>query len=163
MYPAYVSFKNPIFWEAEGEVLVREGQLKCGCKTLTTFKQIPLPEISLEQRIAIAINCSLTHPQSEEYRLWAKKWLSGEDRTEAAAAGHVARAFAAIGAYDGLVHRSASRCAAAAARAFASRAETAGAMSSADAVTYAYAINIANNISNFDLVEIIEKVMMNYA
>jgi len=34
---------------------------------------------------------------------------------------------------------------------------------SADAVTYAYAINIANNISNFDLVEIIEKVMMNYA
>ena len=140
MYPVHVDFKTPILWEAEGEVLVREGQLKCGCKTLTTLKKIPLPEISTKQRIEIAILCSLTLPQSEGYRVWAERWLSGEDRSEAAA----------CAAY--------SDAADAASRA-ASRAASYSAFGAAYSAAYAAADAAAADAASFDLVSIIEKVV----
>jgi hypothetical protein len=79
--PAHADFSWPKLWEAEGEIVAREGQLKVGCKSLTTIKEIPLPEITDEQKIKFAIYCALEVYQEEKFVSWANKWLSGEDRT----------------------------------------------------------------------------------
>jgi hypothetical protein len=43
--PIHAYFKNPRMWEAEGKIDIRDGQLKVGCKTLKTIKEIPLPKV----------------------------------------------------------------------------------------------------------------------
>ena len=53
---------------------------RCAAKSVTTGKEIPIPEITIEQRVEIAIRCALkVHPEPE-FVAWANKWLSGEDR-----------------------------------------------------------------------------------
>ena len=59
MNPAHANFPNPQLWEAQGIILLDDDGLKCGVKTLTTIKQIPLPQITTEQRIHFAILCAL--------------------------------------------------------------------------------------------------------
>ena len=86
MIPIHARFKNPRLWEAEGEVGLRDGQLKCGCKTLTTIREIPLPEITTEMRVRFAILCAKEVCGADlPWNAWADKWLSGGDRTQAAA------------------------------------------------------------------------------
>ena len=103
MNPIHAHFKNPRLWEAEGEIAIRDGQLKCGCKALTTIREIPLPAITAEMRVRFAILCAreaLTAADAacKAWNAWADKWLSGEDRSAAAAA--KADAAAAKAAYD---------------------------------------------------------------
>ena len=83
--PIHGDFENPRLWEAEGEVGLRDGQLKCGCKTLTTVREIPLPKITTEMRVRFAILCAKEVCACLAWNAWADKWLSGEDRTQAAA------------------------------------------------------------------------------
>lgn len=85
MNPIHADFENPRLWEAEGEVSIRDGQLKCGCQTLTTIREIPLPEITTEMRVRFAILCAKEVCTCILWNAWADKWLSGEDRTQAAA------------------------------------------------------------------------------
>ena len=93
--PIHADFKKPRLWEAEGEVVLRDGQLKCGCRTLTTVREIPLPEITTEMRVRFAILCAKEVCASyRAWNAWADKWLSGEDRTQAAA--KAAKAAAAV-------------------------------------------------------------------
>ena len=54
---------------------------KCAAKSVTTGKEIPLPKITPEQRIEIAIRCTLKVYHDPEFVKWANKWLSGEDRS----------------------------------------------------------------------------------
>lgn len=95
--PIHADFKSPRLWEAEGEVGLRDGQLKCGCKTLTTIREIPLPEITTEMRVRFAILCAKDVCACSAWNAWADKWLSGKDRSAAAAA---RAAMAAMAAYD---------------------------------------------------------------
>jgi hypothetical protein len=81
MMPVHVCFDRPKLWEAEGDVVARDGQLKVGVKSLTTIKEIPLPKITDEQKIRIAIFCVLEGSTDDIFIQWANKWLSGEDRT----------------------------------------------------------------------------------
>ena len=91
--PLIAVFMNPIhrksaaslLWEAEGEVVVRAGQTQCGVKTLTTLREIPMLEITLEQRVRFAILCALEVYKEEAFACWAQKWLSDEDRSAEAA------------------------------------------------------------------------------
>jgi hypothetical protein len=95
MNPIHANFKNPRLWEAEGEVGLRDGQLKCGCKTLTTIREIPLPAITTEMRVRFAILCAKEVCAADiAWNAWADKWLSGEDRTQAAAEAAQATAWA---------------------------------------------------------------------
>ena len=55
MNPVHADIEAPLCWEVEGDVVLREGQLKCGLKTCTTVKRTPLPVITTEQRVEIAI------------------------------------------------------------------------------------------------------------
>ena len=84
--PAQADFKNPRLWEAEGEIVKQEGQLKCGCRSLTTVMEMPLPVITTEQRVEIAIRCTKLVCKGAAWNRWADDWLSGRDRSAAASA-----------------------------------------------------------------------------
>ena len=83
--PIHANFPNPRLWEAEGEIGLRDGQLKCGCKTLTTVREIPLPAVTTEMRVRFGILCAKEVCAYPAWSTWADRWLSGEDRTQAAA------------------------------------------------------------------------------
>ena len=80
----HANLDSPQLWEAEGDVIVSDG-LKVGCKALTTVKQIPIPELSVEQKIRFAILCAKVICSDSAWNEWADNWLSGKDRTKAAA------------------------------------------------------------------------------
>ena len=79
-------------WEAEGDVAVREGPLKCGVRELTTRREIPLPALTTEQRVEVAIRCALTVCRAPSWVAWAEAWLSGSARSAAEAAWEAATA-----------------------------------------------------------------------
>ena len=79
--PIHANFSHSRLWEATGEIGKRDGQIKCGCRKLTTIREIPLPAVTTEMRIRFALLCSLETPTSPEYRQWAHDWLSNKDRS----------------------------------------------------------------------------------
>jgi len=93
--PIHAKFQTPRLWEAEGEIAIRDGQFKCGCKTLTTVREIPLPAVTTEMRVRFAILCAKEVCADLPWNAWADKWLSGEDRSEAAAGAAAGAAWAA--------------------------------------------------------------------
>jgi hypothetical protein len=83
LHPIHVNMKNPKLWEvsAKGGHLNDKG-LKGGCNKMRLDKEIPLPKITLEQRIAFAILCALFGGNPNKgWKAWAKNWLSGADRS----------------------------------------------------------------------------------
>ena len=116
--PYLAIFHNPIggnykymqIWEAKGKVVADDG-MKVGCKSLTTLKQIPVPKLTTEQRIEIAIRCAVEVYKDKKFIGWANKWLDSTDRTQTAAAAAADAARAA--------HAAAYAAAAAAADAYA--------------------------------------------
>jgi hypothetical protein len=93
--PIHANFENPNLWECEtyGEEI--HEPVKSGCKTLTTIKQIPLPEVTLTQKIAFAILCAKEIYKDENWNKWADGWLNGKDRSSTAAYAAYATAYAA--------------------------------------------------------------------
>lgn len=83
--PIHANFPNPRLWEAEGEIAIRDGKIKCGCKTLTTISEIQLPAITTEMRVRFGILSAKEVCAFLSWNAWADMWLSGEDRTQAAA------------------------------------------------------------------------------
>ena len=83
--PIHGNFKNPRAWEFKGKVRASDYGLKLGVKRGTTIREVPVPEITTVQRAAFGILCSLEVPQSKAYKKWAQDWLSGKDRSAAAA------------------------------------------------------------------------------
>jgi hypothetical protein len=84
--PIHACIDDPRLWEAEGEIALRDGQIQCGCVRLTTLREIPLPEVTLTQRVAFGILCArevytLEIYHNRAWTAWAEKWLSGEDRS----------------------------------------------------------------------------------
>ena len=59
--------------------------LKSGYTSMTLVEELPVPEITTEQRVRFAIMCSLKVYHDPGYVAWAENWLSGKDRSEAAA------------------------------------------------------------------------------
>lgn len=83
--PIHADLKDLRLWEGEGEVEARDGQMKVGVKTLAITAELPVPAISTEQRVRFGIYCAWLGG-SAEWRTWARGWLSGTDRSKAAAA-----------------------------------------------------------------------------
>ncbi len=96
--PLHADIKNPHLWEAKGKSVIHDG-LKGGCKSLTTTKCIPLPEITTNQKVHFAILCALEVYHDAEFERWATQWLKNEDRTRAAAEAAEAAARAAWAAW----------------------------------------------------------------
>ena len=149
--PIHGDFKSPRLWEAEGEVGKEDLGLKVGCKKLTTLKEIPLPEITNNQRIRFAILCALEVYLDGAFINWANDWLSGVDRSANAANAAAYAANAAVNAAASAAANAAASAAAYAANAAASAASAAAsAANAANAAAYAAAINF---------VEILERAM----
>ena len=77
----HAQISNPLLWEAEAEGEYRDDRgLKGACTKLTTIRQIPLPEISLEERVGFAIRCAKLTNLEEFWVKWADEWISGKNR-----------------------------------------------------------------------------------
>ena len=103
MNPIHADFRKPRLFEAEGKIGLRDGQVKCGCTSLTLIREMPLPEISTAARVRAAIYCAWSVCNDPAWRMWALLWLANEDRSAAAEArapwvGAAARAWAAAAA-----------------------------------------------------------------
>ena len=114
MNPVHARLNEPRLYSCliEGEIK-KDGQLKSGCKKLTTLSRLPLPVITSEQRIEIGIRCAMIVYKEQHWSLWAQKWLSGEDRTKKSAdaaydTAHDAAAYAVIDAAYDAVHAAAN-------------------------------------------------------
>ena len=104
---------------AEGEIVAREGQLKCGVYALKIVEEIPVPVLTTEQRVKFAILCAKSVCKDAAWNAWADKWLSGDDRSAAAAwaAEEAARAAWAAARAAARAEEAAARAEEAAARA----------------------------------------------
>ena len=87
MNPIHAVIANPRIFECDckGKSLNDNG-LKLGFKEIKLTKEISLPEITTEQRAAIAILCTLEVYKDKQFVQWAENWLNGTDRSEKAAA-----------------------------------------------------------------------------
>ena len=91
--PIHANIQEPRLFECEyaGE-LNRDGHMKCGVTRLRLVRELELPEITPEQRVAYAILCSKKVCHEKAWNEWADSWLNGEDRSAASAARAAARA-----------------------------------------------------------------------
>ena len=98
--PIHANIDNPRLFEAKalGKHLDDKG-LKGGCTKMTLTKELELPELTLNQKIAFAILCSLEVYKESTYILWANDWLNNVDRSGAAADAADAAAYASAAAY----------------------------------------------------------------
>lgn len=48
-------------------------------------EEIPLPVVTVTQRVAYAILCALEVPHTPKFHTWAEGWLNGTDRSSSAA------------------------------------------------------------------------------
>ena len=83
--PIHAGFGNPILWLGDGDVGKMDYGLKVGCTRFTTIKVVSLPQIFVEQKVCFGILCALVVCFDPAFVDWANKWLTGEDRSEAAA------------------------------------------------------------------------------
>jgi hypothetical protein len=80
--PVHGDIINPKLFEckAEGKHLDDRG-LKGGCTKMTLIKELELPKITLEQKVAFGILCALEVYKKKSFVKWANNWLEGVDRT----------------------------------------------------------------------------------
>lgn len=78
MNPVHGDFENPKLWLAEGVVAKRDGQLKCGCQTLTTLHTLDLPQIHINKRVELALRCIMLVYTEPRFTTWADAWLCGD-------------------------------------------------------------------------------------
>ena len=161
--PIHANFneKTMKLWECEvsGQMLDDLGR-KFGVQKCTTIKEIPVPVISLNRRIDIAIKCALAVYKEASFVQWANDCLSGKDRSKesaaaaaAAAARAAARAAAAAArAADADAYDAAAAYAARAAYAYAADADAAAAARAAAAAAAAYAAAAYDAAYDADLI-----------
>ena len=94
--PIHADIPSPRLFRVEIDREVDCDGLKGCCHSMTLLEELPLPVITTEQRAAFAIRCALEVYTDPAFVRWAEAWLSGEDRSTAAA--HAA-AYAAGAAY----------------------------------------------------------------
>ena len=99
--PIHADFKNPrLFLIEAGGVSAGDHGLKMGFTRMKLTEEISLPEFTTNQHIAFGIYCALEVCKDEGFKTWAEGWLSGKDRSRAAAAAAAARAEAAEAAAE---------------------------------------------------------------
>jgi hypothetical protein len=142
MWPAHV--KEPkTFFEAEGDVVVSDGT-KVGCRSLTVTGTFVLPEVSVTQRTAFGILCTLKIYRETTFVQWAERWLSGADRSDVAA--HAAVVSTGATPTNAVCDAAAEAAYHAAAAAYCAHAEAAAAYAAAAATAAANAANAALSI-----------------
>lgn len=84
--PIHANFKSPRLFKIKvGGNLKETGGLKFSFTEMTLLKELPLPKVTLVQRIAFAILCVKEVCKDKDWNEWADNWLSGRDRTKESA------------------------------------------------------------------------------
>ena len=97
--PIHVEFKNPLLWEAKVSGLIQTHfGTKSGAVNLTTIRKIPVPTVTLEDRVRFAILCVLEVHNDPVFVNWANSWLSGANRSAKSA--QEMRGYADFASYD---------------------------------------------------------------
>jgi hypothetical protein len=95
------NIKNPRLFEARGSGKFCDDRgLKCGFTRLRLVRELPVPDITVTQRVAFGILCGKEVCDDAAWNEWADGWLSGQDRSSASAAYAYAYAAAASAAAD---------------------------------------------------------------
>jgi len=137
MNPIHANLKDPIGWVSRGDVGISTPD-KVGCTKLITLNKIPLPNPTLNQRIAFGILSAFSMYHKQSFLIWARGWLDGTDRSKGAARAVADAAYAAADAAY------AARAAAAAAAAVADAAYAyAAAADAAYAAAYSHTLDLA--------------------
>jgi len=68
--------------------------MKSGVRRCRVVEEMPMPNVTIINRVAYGILCAMSCYRAPEFTVWAEAWLSGS-RTQAAARAAVARAAAA--------------------------------------------------------------------
>jgi len=85
--PCHENIQSPrMFTISPSGERVEDSGLIIGYKTMTLLEEIELPTITLEQKVAFAILCAKNVHDDPAWNDWADRWLSGKDRSRAAAA-----------------------------------------------------------------------------
>lgn len=79
MNPAHEEFDSMHLWEADGEVVNSTGY-SIGVNSLTTIREVPLPEVTTTQRVAFAILAVRAAASKIDWCRWADGWISGYRR-----------------------------------------------------------------------------------
>ena len=131
--PIHANINNPKLWEVEvGGRCKNDKGLKCGYRKMQLIREIPIPIISMNQRIAYGILCAKEVVTDKAWNIWADDWLSRRNRTVAAAYAAARAAYDADDAYAA-AHAAADVAYAAADAAYAAEAAYAAAHAAYDA------------------------------
>lgn len=85
MNPIHADIARPVLLEIDASEVVADDGTKVGTKRQTPVRVLPLPAITMKQRVEFAIRCALAVTDSPSFRAWAERWLSGEGRSAEAA------------------------------------------------------------------------------
>jgi hypothetical protein len=82
--PMHADINNPRLFKIRCDSVIYDG-LKGGSKRQRFIKELKLPIITNINIVAFGLLCALEVCYEPEFRCWASNWLSGKDRTTAAA------------------------------------------------------------------------------
>ena len=109
--PIHANLTAPRLWRVEvGPIKKHDGWMKSGSTRLRLVEELPLPQITVEQRVRYAIYCVMKVTTDPGWLGWAERWLVGDDRSYEAA--RVAEWAAAWAAEEAACAAGASACAA---------------------------------------------------
>ena len=85
--PIHANIATPRLFAIEvGDKVLNDAGLKFGSNKMRLTHELELPQVTLEQRIKFGILCALEVCQDAAFVTWATGWVSGEDRSQKAAA-----------------------------------------------------------------------------
>jgi hypothetical protein len=83
--PAHANIKNPRLFEIQIAKEQGTDQLKGWSRAQKLIREIPVPIISVNSKITFAIYCAKALWKDQRWNNWADNWLTGVDRSYAAA------------------------------------------------------------------------------
>jgi len=81
----HTNFDKLRLWRCKVRHVRSDRGLEFGVKECTTLEELPLPSVTVEQRVRFGILCALEVYHEAHWVEWAHDWLSGRDRSASAA------------------------------------------------------------------------------
>ena len=79
MNPIHANIAEPRLFRIRCSKILADDGTKQGCKKQTLLKELPLPEISVEQKTEIAIRCAMSVYKEDTFLVWAENWINKKD------------------------------------------------------------------------------------
>ena len=81
MNPAHADIDNPRLFEVDAQGKHKDDNgTKGGCTKIKLVKELTLPSVTREQRVAFAILCAKEVCKDKEWNKWADNWLNSSSQ-----------------------------------------------------------------------------------